>query len=112
MIHCTGCHRGFTVSGYTLHIQRTRTAACIAAYHAEVDNMDLTEDGNNAEVFRGDFFGDYQREDFDWPDDEQGPAEGIYLTLHVSSVLFTNVVQVLTAKTSRNASESMKIILT
>jgi hypothetical protein len=77
MIHCTGCHCSFSVSGYTLHIQRTGTHACIAAYHAQVGNMENMneEDDDDVEAFSGDFFGDYQDVDFDWPDDEQEPAD-------------------------------------
>lgn len=74
MVHCAGCHRSFSVSGYTLHVQRTGTSACIAAYHAQAGDID--EERNDGEAFSGDFFGDYQDGDFDWPDDEQEPAEG------------------------------------
>jgi hypothetical protein len=92
MVHCTGCHRSFTVSGYTLHVQRTRSSVCVAAYHAqlnhgdnvdtmdedELDEDDETPDEDNHDVetpFSGDFFGVYQDDDFDWPDDED---EGMY----------------------------------
>jgi hypothetical protein len=87
MVHCTGCHRSFTVSGYTFHVQRTGSSACVAAYHAQLDNTDnideeCNENGDdnandNLEVFTGDFFGNYQDDDFDWPEDEQDQAGGM-----------------------------------
>ncbi len=49
-------------------------SACIAAYHAQINHMD--NDGD-VEVFSGDFFADYQEDDFEWPDEEQDPAEGL-----------------------------------
>jgi hypothetical protein len=78
MVHCAGCHRSFTISGYTLHVQRTGSSACISAYHAQLGNLDdVDEERDDVEVFSGDFFGDYQDADFDWPDDEQEPVEGM-----------------------------------
>jgi hypothetical protein len=74
MVRCTGCHRNFTVSGYTLHIKRNASDACITAYHAQVNRMNNMD--GNVEVFSGDFVADYQEEDFEWPDQEQDPAEG------------------------------------
>ena len=75
MVHCIGCRRNFTVSGYTLHIQRTKASACTAAYRAQINHTDDV-DNTVAEEFSGDFFGDYQEDDFDWPDNEQEPAQG------------------------------------
>ena len=75
MVRCSGCHSDFTVSGYTLHVQRTKSSACIAAYHAQINDADNV-DNMDAEVFSGDFFGDYEEDDFDWPDNDQEPADG------------------------------------
>ena len=74
MVCCAGCHRNFTISGYTLHIKRNVPSTCIAAYHVQINHMD--NDGD-VEVFSGDFFADYQEDDFEWPDEEQDPAEGL-----------------------------------
>jgi hypothetical protein len=87
MAHCAGCHCNFSVSGYTHHIRLTQSSSCAAAYHAQLGHINDNEieeggggaaflgDFGNAEdeddsaAFAGDFFGDYQDEDFDWPDE-------------------------------------------
>lgn len=86
MVHCTGCHCEFTVTGYSLHVQRTRNSACTAAYNAHIEYMDNV-DGHieyvdnvdrvrsDVEVFSGDYFTNYQDNDFEWPEEEQ--AEGL-----------------------------------
>ena len=74
MVYCAGCHRNFSVSGYTLHVKRASTA-CVTAYHAQVNQIDNMD--GDVDVFSGDFFANYQEEDFEWPDEEQDPAEGL-----------------------------------
>jgi hypothetical protein len=86
MVHCAGCHCNFSVSGYTHHLRFAQSSSCIAAYHAQLehendveivddeDDLDVPEheivdDEDNAPAFAGDFFGDYEDEDFDWPDE-------------------------------------------
>ena len=39
------------------------------------------------DVFSGDFFGDYQEDDFDWPVNEQECAEGRWQVPHALSDL-------------------------
>jgi hypothetical protein len=68
MVRCAACHRSFTVSGYTLHVMRLGSQACVAAHLAQMQHADT-------EAFSGDFFGDYQDNDFDWPNDKQEPAD-------------------------------------
>ncbi len=86
MVHCTGCRHNFTVSGYTLHVQRTGSSACKAAYHAQFNHTDNVESAVG-DVFSGDFFGDYQEDDFDWPVNEQECAEGRWQVPHALSDL-------------------------
>ena len=73
MVHCTGCHCNFSISGYTSHVQRTQSSPCIAAYHAAIRHEngveDVEEEDVDMETFSGDIFGDYQDDDFAWPDD-------------------------------------------
>jgi len=84
MVRCPGCHCRFSISGYSSHVQRTQSFPCIAAYHAAVrheNDIEAVEKGHendigaveeedvDMEAFSGDFFGDYQDDDFGWPDD-------------------------------------------
>jgi hypothetical protein len=72
MVRCAGCHHDFSVSGYSLHVQRTRTSACVAAYHGQIDHMDdVNGVPDGMEVFSGDYFTNYQDDDFEWPENEQ-----------------------------------------
>ena len=94
MVNCPGCLRAFSYSGYTSHIRRTTNVNCKGEFHAQLNsahNHDM--DGGNINVncmdndeymdddehmdddnepessfqFTGDFFGNYQEEDFEWP---------------------------------------------
>jgi hypothetical protein len=72
MVRCAGCHHDFTVSGYSLHIHRTGSSACIAAYHGQINHMDSIDGvDDDMEVFSGDCFPNYQDDDFEWPENEQ-----------------------------------------
>jgi hypothetical protein len=76
-VRCTGCRHNFSISGYTGHVQRTASPSCIAAYQAQLRHANDIEspgeeadsDNNDNEVFSGDFFGDYDYNELDWPDD-------------------------------------------
>jgi hypothetical protein len=72
-IHCAGCHRAFSISGYSSHVRRTRSSFCIAAYQARLrdanDVESAEEEDDDMDVFSGDFFGDYDKDDFEWPDE-------------------------------------------
>jgi hypothetical protein len=72
-VHCAGCHCTFSISGYSSHVRRTGSSLCVAAYQArlreENDIENATEDEEDGmDVFSGDFFGDYDNDDFEWPD--------------------------------------------
>jgi hypothetical protein len=71
MVFCSGCHRNFKPSGYTLHIQRSRTSACRAAHHEDMHaaglNDNLSDDSEEVSNFQGDFFGNYEEGDLPWP---------------------------------------------
>jgi hypothetical protein len=70
MIFCTGCHRSFKPSGYTLHVQRSCISACASAYNEALQAAELNDDlGNTEDIshFQGDFFGNYEESDLQWP---------------------------------------------
>jgi hypothetical protein len=70
MVHCAGCHSNFSVSGYTHHLRLTQSSACAAAYHAQLEHendVDIEED-HDMPALSGDFFGNYDDKDFNWPD--------------------------------------------
>jgi hypothetical protein len=64
MVHCAGCHSNFSVSGYTHHLRFTKSSSCAAAYNAQLEDIE----DNDMPAFSGDFFGNYEDGDFDWPD--------------------------------------------
>lgn len=62
MVHCAGCNRDFTASGYTSHIRRTTRAPCHAIHHRVLADLALDDDSESdvePQNFVGDFFGDY-----------------------------------------------------
>jgi hypothetical protein len=80
MVQCAGCNQEFSASGYTMHIARTTTSICRAAYNQhfqaaltdnQVDDIDVDMDATGSQRFEGDFFGNYQEVDFDWPQDDE-----------------------------------------
>lgn len=86
MVHCAGCHGNFSVSGYSGHVRRTQTPACVTAYNAQLhheneiheNEIESVEEEAEAPVFLGDFFGDYEDDDFSWPDDEGMSTDHMY----------------------------------
>jgi hypothetical protein len=70
MVHCSGCHSNFSVSGYTHHLRHTKSFACAAAYRAQL--VEIEEDDNDIPAFSGDLFGNYEDDD----EDEDRPNEG------------------------------------
>ena len=92
MVKCASCLRVFTHSGYAHHVQHTRNDNCVAEFHAQIiraDNRNGVEEWDNDEYmednecmdnddkcvddddgdyeFAGDFFGNYQTQDFEQP---------------------------------------------
>ncbi|KAI0729649.1 hypothetical protein C8Q72DRAFT_912150 [Fomitopsis betulina] len=80
MPQCHACNRGFTQQGYAAHLTQTHNPECIAlceGFLPQDDPASLPQAGpahadNNGDVpehdpvpFEGDFFGDYQLEEFD-----------------------------------------------
>jgi hypothetical protein len=80
MVQCVGCNQEFSASGYMMHVARTTTSICHAVYdkrfqvaptNNQVDDIDIDMDTAGSQRFEGDFFGNYQEVDFDWPQDEE-----------------------------------------
>ncbi|KAM6496730.1 hypothetical protein JOM56_007203 [Amanita muscaria] len=42
MYICKGCHKEFSPSGYTSHLNRTQNGLCISAYHYEIQQLEHT----------------------------------------------------------------------
>ena len=83
-VRCAGCHCTFSISGYSHHVQRTGLSACIAAYHAQIKHAeDTEEDHDDMEVFSGDVFGNYEDNEFDWPDDRGKLSAAYVFTIHI-----------------------------
>ncbi|KAF8337856.1 hypothetical protein F5887DRAFT_1077979 [Amanita rubescens] len=87
MVYCAGCRRNFKPSGFSLHIQRSKNTLCLAAHYNRLKELEQEEhdevmeeehDTNDVLQFEGDFFGDYEDDDLDWPDEDCGSpcAEG------------------------------------
>ncbi|KAJ7444241.1 hypothetical protein B0H11DRAFT_2342850 [Mycena galericulata] len=76
MVRCPGCQIDFSLSGYTLHLQRTGNEACWAVHDENMHyRPDLEPEEEQQPVqFGGDYFGTYQEEDFDM-DQEREPAD-------------------------------------
>ena len=73
MVHCAGCHSNFSASGYTHHLRQTQSTSCTAAYYAQLEHendVEIVGDADDMPEFSGDFFGNYEDEDLDWPDNE------------------------------------------
>ena len=83
MVFCSGCCRNFKPSGYTHHVQRSHASACGDAHRqalhtAELDD-DPADDIEDVSPFQGDFFGDYEAGDLQWPVEaelEEGSEDG------------------------------------
>ncbi|KAJ7501988.1 hypothetical protein B0H11DRAFT_2188562 [Mycena galericulata] len=76
MVRCPGCQIDFSLSGYTLHLQRTGNEACWAVHDENMHyRPDLEPEEEQQPVqFGGDYFRTYQEEDFDM-DQEREPAD-------------------------------------
>jgi hypothetical protein len=71
MVFCSGCRRNFKPSGYTLHIRRSPISTCAAAHREALQvaeqNHNPSDNVEEASQFQGDFYGDYEETDFQWP---------------------------------------------
>jgi hypothetical protein len=76
-MRCTGCDREFTESGFAMHAMHTSSVLCRNAYRELVIQAALEEQDQNGEdpdmpiAFRGDYFGDYDETEFQWPDNHR-----------------------------------------
>ena len=77
MVHCAGCHCNFSASGYTHHLRFSQSSSCAAAFQGQLEHENVVDNENDVEItgdeddmpaFLGDVFGNYEDEDFDWPD--------------------------------------------
>jgi hypothetical protein len=71
MVHCTGCNREFSASGFTRHVNSMTTAVCRATYNNLIPSDDVGDNDidmeNTGGNFEGDFFGpDYEQAEFGW----------------------------------------------
>lgn len=83
MVHCTGCGREFSASGYTSHVTHTKSRICHAAYINQLDSLALEEDDSDLDDdtgpqnFLGDSFGNSNDMDFGWPDSDDEQLSGM-----------------------------------
>ena len=83
MVHCIGCGREFSASGYTSHVTHTKSRICCAAYINQLDSLALEEDDSDLDDdagpqnFLGDFFGNSDDMDFGWPDSDDEQLSGM-----------------------------------
>lgn len=94
MVYCAGCHRNFKPTGFSLHIQRSKNPLCLAAHYSHLKELEQEEDDameeeydtNDVPQFEGDFFGNYEEDDLDWPSNEDRGSpcvEGKLIALHM-----------------------------
>lgn len=82
MVQCTGCYTTFSATGLSQHLAKTRNQRCmavLAASHSNVRSLTPTPSDNPMETevevddrqpeFEGDFFGAYEEDEIQWPDD-------------------------------------------
>jgi hypothetical protein len=85
-MNCLGCRRDFSLAGYTKHIRHSHNPNCHALYEEQVAYLPGAEEGSGAEKeiederdlepdggpipFGGDFYGQYDEQDFNWQEDK------------------------------------------
>lgn len=88
MITCPGCTKNFEHTGYSHHLGKTTNPSCAALLqHSSLfpqsedeDSDGLDDEADNVDPhhlteFTGDYFGHYNDQDLEWPDDNDEVAE-------------------------------------